>query len=194
MHKLKCKAGKNNAGHSIAGSGVATVHVSAAARASSGARLARTTLLVVPTARRLPPITLISHALATVVPRPLAAARAPATRFTSMVLCAASATICCANGKTVATNQVHTLCSGDCDASAAGCGEIDSNTFHVGSALRRVSKNLDKLRCKAGKNNARQAVASSGVASRCDGSLDKPECEAGENHVGHAAASSRCAY
>ena len=129
MHKLKCKAGKNNAGHSIAGSGVATVRVSAAARASSGARLARTTLLVVPTARRLPPITLISHALATVVPRPLAAARAPATRFTSIVLCAASATICCANGKTVATNQVHTLCSGDCDASAAGCGETTATRF-----------------------------------------------------------------
>ena len=140
VHKLKCKAGKNNAGHSIAGSGVATVRVSAAARASSGARLARTTLLVVPTARRLPPITLISHALATVVPRPLAAARAPATRFTSIVLCAASATIFCANGKTIATNQVHTLFSGDCDASAAGCGESDSNTLHVGSALRRVSK------------------------------------------------------
>ena len=52
MQKLKCKAGKHNAGHTVADSGVATIRVSAAARASSGARLAGTTLLAVPTAGR----------------------------------------------------------------------------------------------------------------------------------------------
>ena len=91
-------AGKNNAGHSVAGSGVATVRVSAAAQASSGARLARTTLLVVPTARRLLPIMLTLRALATVMPRLLAAARSTATRFTSVVLCAASAKIWTSSG------------------------------------------------------------------------------------------------
>ena len=91
-------AGKNNAGHSVAGSGVATVRVSAAAQASSGARLARTTLLVVPTARRLLPIRLTLRALATVMPRSLAAARATATRFMSVVLCATFAKIWTSSG------------------------------------------------------------------------------------------------
>ena len=66
----------------------------------------------------------------------------------------------CPNGKTTNSSSASdATCSSNC-TSQSGCGQGDTNVLCVGGSL-------DKLKCKAGKNQAGYVVGSGGVVSPC---------------------------